>query len=99
MISYGIHKTERGLILGICDQELLNKAISCKDQAIFVDPKFYGGNTANLIEIKGLIQSAYIINILGSNAINESITQSIIEDSWVKKICGIPHAELIRENA
>ncbi|MGC8631296.1 MAG: DUF424 family protein [Thermoprotei archaeon] len=99
MISFGVHKTERGLILGICDQELLNKAISCKEQTIFVDPKFYGGNTANLIEIKRLIQNAYMVNILGSNAIKECITQNIIEDSWVKKICGIPHVQLIRENA
>ena len=44
-----------------------------------------------------LIRNAYIINLVGKNAVKLGVDEGIIEKDHIKKIAGIPHAQAVIE--
>ncbi|HEV51059.1 MAG TPA: DUF424 family protein [Thermoprotei archaeon] len=95
MFSIGRHESENGLVIGLCDASILGKTISCSETSLFVDPRFYGGSLINEDQLEDAFRSAYVINILGNDAVKACEAKNLIKKDSARSICGILHVQLL----
>jgi len=90
-----IHKTPEGeIIVAVCDKNLLGQKFEEDGLIIDLSSDFYGGDEMNEEEVGDLIRNACMVNLVGPRAIKLGFVEEIIDDSNVKKIAGIPYANV-----
>jgi hypothetical protein len=97
MIYIKKYNTDNGVMLAMCDADLIDKVL--KDGDIEINIKdysdFYKGelvdskNAKSIINAEG-IQSA---NVIGKESVGAAIENSIIEETHVKRIKNVPYAQ------
>ncbi len=95
LFSLGRHESENGLVIGLCDADILGKTISCDEASLFVDPRFYGGSLISEDQLEDVFRSAYVINILGNNAVRACEAKNLIKKGSARLICGLLHVQLL----
>jgi hypothetical protein len=97
MIYIKSHKTDEGLILAMCDESLIGSVLD--DGKMFIDIKryadFYVGELVDKAKAKELISPEKIssVNVIGEEAIQVAISNSVISKDNVKSIKGVPYAQ------
>ena len=94
MILVKVHKTEDRVILCLCDKELIGKRFEDKDLVLDINERFYNGKEIDK-DIKKMIENANIINVVGKESIKFLIDNKIINKDGIKKIAGVPHAQVL----
>ncbi len=87
------HPTPNGIVLAVCDSELLGKKFSSDEQELDLSCGFYDGDEMTEKEFAVLAKDAYIINIVGKESIG--IVSKIHPVKNIIKISGIPHAQIL----
>jgi len=87
-----IHKTEKRIIVSICDKGLIGKRFEDKDLQLDVLELFYKGQ--NLLEEEALkiIKDADSLDIVGKDSIRFALKNKLIDEANIIKIKKIPHA-------
>ena len=89
------HKNQQGeIILAVCDKEILGKLFSEGDKQLDVSEDFYNGDDVDEDEAGDLMRNAHIVNIVGDKAIRLAIKEELIDSENIKKIAGIPYAQV-----
>ncbi|WP_449463613.1 DUF424 family protein [Tardisphaera miroshnichenkoae] len=91
----GRHESENGLVIGLCDADILGKTISCHEASLFVDPQFYGGQFVNEDQLEELFSSAYVINLLGNDVVKACEAKNLIKKGSARPICGVLHVQIL----
>ena len=94
MILVKVHKTEDRIILCLCDKDLIGKKFEDKEFILDVSERFYNGKEIDK-DIKKMIENANIINVVGKESIKFLIDNKIINKDGIKKIAGVPHAQVL----
>lgn len=90
-------ESERGLVLGICDEEVINRRFEEGDLVLDLTSSFFTeGKERSIKEIIEHINIAYTANIVGNKIIEELILQGILKRENIKKISGIKYAHIYR---
>jgi len=92
---------EYGVMLAACDIELLDKKLRFGEVEIYISKKFYGEKLVNEEELKFMLETADVLNLVGEKVIKLAEDLGLIspeakvffEDSNGKKI---PHAQMYR---
>lgn len=91
-----IHKTpDRKKIVAICDKNLIGKKIKEKNIQIDLSSSFYKGENKSEEDIMKSFDGAYIVNMVGKNAVNLGKKAGIILEDNILYIQKVPHAQSI----
>ena len=90
-------ETEEGLLVSVCDPDILGETFEDGDVSLTVDPDFYDGETVE--EEEAVVESltrASVANIVGTQSVRLAIEHGIIEEENVLEIDSTLHAQLLR---
>src|SRR5271157_5358096 len=97
MIYIKKHKTDNGVMLAMCDADLIDKVLSEGDVEINLKnySGFYKGDLIDPKNIRKIIdeETIHSANVVGKEAVGAAIENDIIEKSHVKTVDKIPYAQ------
>lgn len=89
-------KTERGLLVSVCDPDVLGETFENGDVSLTVTEEFYAGDTADRDAVVESLSRATVANIVGTRSVSVAIDEGIIDDRNVLEIGSTRHAQLVR---
>ena len=84
-----IHHND-GLMLNICDADLLGRTINRDNFSLKISEKYYGEKVVEKEEAKSLLKESGNINMVGKEIISLSIDLGVGSQDGVKEVDGIP---------
>lgn len=94
-MSNGIEKSywirDHGLVLAVCDKELLGKTI----EGVTISEKFYKGELVGEEKLKEKLKNAKNINLFGKNCIDVAIELKMAQKDSCLIIGEVPHLNLV----
>ena len=94
MYSAKVHTVGSDVLIACCDKEILGARLSGDEFELHVNERFYGGEEVSEEDLIGMISEATVANLLGDGVIDMAVRRGIIEQSAVREICGVKHAQL-----
>ncbi len=93
------HKTDAGIILSLCDEDVIGKKYHEGEMMLDLSSEFYKGEKFSIEEAKEKFKSAYIINAAGKDSVNLLKEKDLITEKNIIIIEGVPFCQcLIIEN-
>ncbi len=89
------HFDKNGLIIAVCDSELLGKRFEQGKLQLDLTSDFYKGQEMDDLRVKELMKSARVGNIVGKNSVELAKKLGLIEKT--KTIVDIPYALFVNE--
>ncbi len=91
-----LRKWGKCVLLATCDVELLGKILREGKIVFKVGEEFYKGPKMPVEEAIELMKESTIVNMVGTNIVNKAIEKGLVHPEAVLKICGIPHAQIVK---
>lgn len=89
-------RTERGLLVAVCDSDILGETFENGDVSFTVTEEFYGGDEADAETVVERLSEATIANIVGTRSVDVAVEAGIIDDTKVLDVGATRHAQLVR---
>ena len=89
-------RTQEGLLVAVCDAEVLGETFENGEVSLTVNEEFYGGEEADEATVVDSLARAQVANIVGSRAVEVAVEAGIIDDNNVLEVGGTRHAQLVR---
>lgn len=96
MFSIKVIKYRQGIMLNICDQNLLNQRLEDDSLKVHIRPQYYGERLVDETEAESLLRSAAIVNMAGEQTVNLSLSIGVGSRNGVKRISGVPFLIVFR---
>ena len=93
------YKREAGLLVAVCDKELVGRTLKSGDLDVNISTHFYKDKQVGAEQVLRALKGAFAGNFFGKKAVRLAIKAKVISKSGVKKIANIPHAQFIRMEA
>ncbi len=91
-----IHEPQAGKkIVAICDEELVGKKFKEKNVQLDLSSEFYNGEKKSEEDILKLLDYAYIVNMVGKNAVNLGKKAGIVLEKDILYVQKIPYTQAI----
>ncbi len=84
------------MLLAACDVELLGEILRDGKIVFKVGEEFYKGPKMPVEEAIELMEESTIVNMVGHNIVNKAIEKGLVHPEAVLKICGVPHAQIVK---
>ena len=92
-----IHRSpEAGMVVAVCDRELLNTTITDGEVEIRITESFYGNRPASEEEVVHALRDAENANIMGERSVALAVQHGIVEEASCILIGNVPHALVFR---
>lgn len=89
-------ETDRGLLVSVCDPDVLGETFENGEISLTVTEEFYGGDEADKETVVASLSRAAVANIVGTRSVEVAIDAGIIEAGNVLELDGAQHAQLVR---
>lgn len=89
-------ETPKGLLVSVCDRDVLGETFENGEVSITVSEEFYGGEEAETAEVATTLARASVANLVGERAVSLAIVEGHVEEANVLEIDGTPHAQFLR---
>lgn len=89
-------ETPKGLLVSVCDRDILGETFENGKFSITVNEEFYGGEEAGESEVANSLARASVANLVGERAVSLAIEQGHVEEGNVLDIDGTLHAQFLR---
>lgn len=89
-------ETERGLLVSVCDPDILGETFEDGAVSITVTEEFYGGEEVSEATAVESLARARVANIVGTRAVEAAVDAGIIDEGSVLDVDGTRHAQLVR---
>jgi len=91
-----LHKTLEGrTILSVCDSDLIGQKFEQGDLQLDLTSDFYKGKETEEKRIKELFKVVNIVHLVGKKAVELGIKEGVVEEEFILKIKGVPHAQCV----
>ena len=92
-----IHRSpEAGMVVAVCDRELMNTTITDGDVEIRITGSFYGNRPATEEEVVSALHDAENANIMGERSVALAVRHGIVEEGSCILVGKVPHALVFR---
>jgi hypothetical protein len=88
--------TQEGLLVSVCDADVLGETFEDGELSLTVEPEFYDGEEATPEEIASSLADASVANLVGTEAVGTAIEAGFIEEENVLEFEGTRHAQYLR---
>lgn len=89
-------RTDRGLLVTVCDPDVLGETYENGDVEFTVNEEFYGGDTADADEVRESLARANVANLVGVDVVDLAIEEGYVEEANVLELDGTVHAQFMR---
>ena len=91
-----LQKCGEYVLLAACDEELLGQTLRDGKIVFKIREEFYKGPKISVDEVIELIKESTVVNMVGHCIVNKAIEKGMVHPEAVLKICGIPHAQIVK---
>jgi hypothetical protein len=92
-------KTEQGLLVSVCDADVLGETFENGDVSLTVNEGFYAGEDADEVGEDAVVESlsrAAIANLVGTECVEVAVEAGVIDAEQVLEVEGTLHAQYLR---
>ncbi|WP_257299159.1 DUF424 domain-containing protein [Haloarchaeobius sp. FL176] len=89
-------RTEEGLLVSVCDPDVLGETFEDGDLSLTVSEEFYAGDEVDEDQVIDSLHRASVANIVGERSVTVAIDAGIVEEANVLTIEDTLHAQLLR---
>ena len=87
--------TDEGVLVSVCDPDLLGETFEDGPVSLYVDPEFYDGEAATEEEVVESLAGCAVANIVGTDAVGVAVEHGFVEEENVLDLDGTRHAQLL----
>ncbi|SIS15282.1 DUF424 domain-containing protein [Natronorubrum thiooxidans] len=88
-------QTPEGLLVAVCDEDVLGETFESDDVSLTVNEEFYGGETVGDDAVIDSLARATVANIVGTQAVELAIEEGFIDEANVLEVGSTLHAQLL----
>lgn len=89
-------QTDRGLLITVCDPDVLGETFEEGSISLEVTEEFYGGNSVDTETAVEALQRASIANIVGTESVELAIDEGFVDEGNVLEVEQTLHAQYLR---
>lgn len=89
-------ETPKGLLVSVCDRELLGETVENGEVSLTVTEEFYGGKQVDETDAADSLARATVANLVGERAVSLAVDRGHVAEANVLDIDGTPHAQFLR---
>lgn len=89
-------ETPEGLLVAVCDREVLGETFKSGEFTLTVTEEFYGGDDAGEQEVANSLARATVANIVGEKSVDLAVDEGIVDEANVLEVGETVHAQLLR---
>jgi len=89
-------ETPEGLLVSVCDDEILGETFENGEVSLTVDPDFYDGETADAEAVTDALARCTTANLVGAEAVAVAVDAGFVDEANVLDIDGTRHAQYLR---
>jgi len=90
-----IHKTKNGIIVALCDENIVGKKFTERNLILDLTADFYKGEKVDKKEALKICRNAYIINAVGKEAVKLLLDNEFAAKENIIKIAGTPSVQCL----
>ena len=88
-------ETDDGLLVSVCDPDLLGETFEDGPVSLTVDEEFYGGETVSEDEVVDSLARCSVANIVGTESVDVAVEHGFVDEDNVLDVDGTRHAQLL----
>jgi hypothetical protein len=88
-------KTQKGLLVSVCDADVLGESFENDDVSLTVDAEFYDGKEVDDEAAVESLSRCSVANIVGTRAVDLAIDHGFVDEENVLDFEGTRHAQLL----
>jgi hypothetical protein len=96
LISVRVHETEKGDVVGACDNDLIGKTLVEEDVKIELAKEFFADKKMPIGELLALLEDCLTANLVGERVVEAYCKENPEHADSVKRVDGVPHVQLFR---
>ena len=89
-------ETDEGLLVAVCDDDVLGETFEDGEVSLTVSEEFYGGEEADEQAVVNSLARASVANIVGTEAVELAIREGFVEEANVLDVESTRHAQFLR---
>ena len=92
-------RTDRGLLVSVCDDDVLGETFENGEVSLTVEEAFYGGEEADVADPEAVVESlgrAAVANLVGTEAVGVAVEAGIVDEGQVLEVGETLHAQYLR---
>ncbi|MFW6448711.1 MAG: DUF424 domain-containing protein [Halobacteriota archaeon] len=88
-------ETPQGLLVSVCDADILGESFEDGDVSITVTEEFYGGDACDEAAVIASLERAAVANLVGEEVVALAIDAGIVDEDNVLEIGATRHAQVL----
>jgi hypothetical protein len=88
--------TGEGLLVAVCDTDVLGETFETDELTFTVTEEFYGGDEADEDEVVSSLNRADVANIVGTDAVALAVEAGFVDETNVLELDSTRHAQFLR---
>ena len=89
-------ETDEGLLVSVCDAEVMGETFEDGPVSLTVEESFYGGDDASESEVVDSLTRCSVANIVGTESVDVAIEHGFVDEANVLDIEDTRHAQMLR---
>lgn len=89
-------QTQEGLLVAVCDEDVLGETFESDDISLTVTEEFYGGEAVDESAVVDSLSRAAVANLVGTRAVELAIEEGFVDEANVLEVGSTLHAQLLR---
>ncbi|TMT85250.1 DUF424 family protein [Haloterrigena sp. H1] len=89
-------QTQEGLLVAVCDEDVLGETFEEGELSLTVTEEFYGGDAVEESTVIESLAQADVANIVGTRAVELAVEEGFIDEANVLEVDTTLHAQLLR---
>lgn len=89
-------ETPKGLLVSVCDRDLMGETFENGKFTLTVSEEFYGGEEADEERVASSLSRASVANLVGERSVSLAIERGHVEEANVLDLDGTLHAQFLR---
>ena len=88
-------ETDEGLLVSVCDADVLGENFENGEVSLTVDAAFYDGEAADKDAVVDSLARCSVANIVGTRSVGLAVEHGFVEEENVLDLGGTRHAQLL----
>ena len=89
-------RTDEGLLVAVCDDDVLGETFEEGEISLTVTEEFYGGDEADPEAVAESLARASVANLVGTEAVELAVREGFVDEANVLDVESTRHAQFLR---
>lgn len=88
--------TPEGLLVSVCDEDILGETFENGAVSLTVDPEFYDGDAADADAVTEALARCSVANLVGTESVQVAVNAGFVAEGNVLEVDGTRHAQYLQ---